>query len=145
MDISKAGQLEGCSLEVRYPSQKHVSAPHWAVGKLWFISHLPLPNAVNLARGLASAEGAESPHPGRSSLAEGDVGGVTPQDVQLEEGVCPLLEVLCHRMSPCPFQHHSRAQVPTPTGHLSAGTNTPSWGSGETYSTKGSSHMIMES
>ena len=100
---------------------------------------------MNLACGLASAEKTESSHPGRSSLAEGGVGGMTLQDVQLEEGVCLLREVLCHQMSPYPFQHHSRSQVPTLTWHLSAGTNTPSWGSEETYRTKWSIHMIIES
>lgn len=96
MDIIKAAQLEPCSPGVRYSSQKHVSAPHWAVGRFWFASGLPLPNSMNFACGLASAERAESLHPGRSSLAEGGVEGDTLQDMQLEEGVCLLLEVLYH-------------------------------------------------
>lgn len=70
MEISKAAQLEPCSPGVRYSSQKHVSAPHRAVGRLWFASGLPLPHPMNLACGLASIEGAESLHPGRSSPAE---------------------------------------------------------------------------
>lgn len=59
IEISKAAQLDHT---VKDPFQKLVSALHWAVGRLYFASGIPLTSPMSLACGLASAGGAESPH-----------------------------------------------------------------------------------